>query len=379
MATVSVVDASSPLGTATVLVGAYSGPGGVHLAAGAEAIDASLGGQLLAGYRAAGGNGQPDEVIKIATLGLAGFPLVIVTGLGPAADPAEPGAGRERLRRAVAAGIRAVSATARVRVCVQPADPADQLAIAALAQGAKLGSYRFLEYKTKTVAIALKTIEVAVARPDRAVTAAVRRALIIAEAIMMARDLVNTPPNDLYPQSFATEIERRSAGVSVELEVLAEDELARQGYLGLLAVGGGSVRAPRLVRLSYRPARPRARVALVGQGTTFNAGGLNLKTVQMSWTKSDLAGAAAAAAAVIAAARMKLPVEVTATMPMAENLPSGTSYRPSDIVTLRGGRTVEVSDTDASGRLTVAEAIGRGWRSDRGSSPRWVSRPSGTG
>jgi leucyl aminopeptidase len=135
--------------------------------------------------------------------------------------------------------------------------------------------------------------------------------------------------------------------------------LARQGYRGILAAGRGSVHGPRVVRLSYRPARPRARVALVGEGTTFNSGGLSLKTTQMSATKADMAGAAAATLSVLAAAARKLAVEVTATLPLIENLPSGTAYRPSDIVSLRGGRTVEVTDTDACGRIGVAEAIGR--------------------
>ncbi len=127
----------------------------------------------------------------------------------------------------------------------------------------------------------------------------------------------------------------------------------------MLGVGQGSRRRPRLLRISYRPAKPVAHVALVGKGITFDSGGLNLKTAAMSWMKSDMGGAAAVIAATVALARLEVPVSVTATVPMAENMPSGSSYRPSDILTLRDGSTVEVADTDAEGRLILADAITR--------------------
>jgi len=128
---------------------------------------------------------------------------------------------------------------------------------------------------------------------------------------------------------------------------------------GILAVGSGSTRLPRLVRITYRPARPKARIALVGKGITFDSGGLNIKTANMAAMTSDMAGAAAVIASVVAAAALKLPVEVIATVPMAENMPSGSAYRPSDVLRMRNGSTVEVSDTDAEGRLVLADAICR--------------------
>jgi leucyl aminopeptidase len=145
----------------------------------------------------------------------------------------------------------------------------------------------------------------------------------------------------------------------LEVEVLDERALRRGGFGAILAVGSGSARPPRLVRLHYRPARPRARIALVGKGITFDSGGLNLKTANLTWMKSDMGGAAAVLTSTVAAAALKLPVEVIATVPMAENMPSGSAYRPSDVITMRNGRTVEVADTDAEGRLVLADAIAR--------------------
>jgi leucyl aminopeptidase len=358
MPSVSVVDAARPIGTATVVVGAHSGPTGPRLAAGSEAVNAALSGRLLSAYRSAGGSGQPDEVIKIPTLGLAAFPLVVVTGLGPVRPAA--GMAAERVRRAVAAAVRAVPASDRIRVCLGDrtlTDPAEL--ISATAIGADLGRYRFAGYKSGPTRPKAAVVEISTSAPDRTTTAALRRALIITQAVAATRDLVNTAPNELYPASLAHELTQLAAGLPIEVEVLDERALARAGFQGLLAVGRGSSRGPRLVRLHYRPARAQARVALVGEGTTFNSGGLNLKTTQMSWTKADMAGAASMATALIAAARRRLPVEIVATLPLVENLPSGTSYRPSDVVTLHGGRTVEVTDTEASGRIIIAEAIGR--------------------
>jgi leucyl aminopeptidase len=150
----------------------------------------------------------------------------------------------------------------------------------------------------------------------------------------------------------------------VTAEVLDERALRRGKYGGILAVGAGSARQPRLVRLTYRPKSAAAKVALVGKGITFDSGGLNIKTSNMGWMKSDMGGAAAALASVLAAAALKLPVEVTATAPMAENMPSGTAYRPSDVLTMRSGRTVEVDNTDAEGRLILADGIARAVEDD---------------
>ncbi len=360
MPSVSVVAAAKPIGSAVVVVGAYSGRAGdpgAFLAPGAEAVDSALSGRLLSAYRSAGGSGQAEEIVKIPTLGLADFPLIVVAGLG-IADSSGPRSPAEQIGRAVATAIRALPPQARVRICIgADQDPAELVATAAL--GAILGGYRFTGYKSAAPRPGRGAVEIGLGTPDSSARSALRRANVLGWAVTATRDLVNTPPNDLYPESFAQHLQELAEGLPVEVEILEERALRRQGFGGLLAVGRGSVRSPRLVRLTYRPARATSRVALVGEGTTYNSGGLNLKTTPMSWAKADMAGAAAVATALLAAARRRLPIEIVATLPMAENLPSGTAYRPSDVVTIWGGRTVEVTDTEASGRLTVAEAIGR--------------------
>ena len=230
--------------------------------------------------------------------------------------------------------------------------------MAAICEGALLGAYRFTRYKTGGRPNALRRVDIAVAnRPRPAPRPPIRRSRIVAEAVNDTRDLVNTPANDLNPVTFAEYAREHGEAAGLTVEVLDERALRRGRYGGILAVGGGSHTPPRLVRLSYAPARPRAHVALVGKGITFDTGGLDLKTAGMGEMKSDMAGAAAVISSVIAAARLKLPIAVTATVPMAENAVSGSAYRPSDIIVMHDGRTVEVDNTDAEGRLILADAI----------------------
>ena len=352
MPTVSLVDARSAFSNAAVVIGAFKDSSGPVLAPGSEPVDAALGGRVLDALRAVGATGAAEEVTKIPTLGLAGFPLVVVAGLGAAEDGTLDA---EQARRAAGAALRAISGQARVRIALGDDDLAP-----AVAEGALLGGYRFTAYKSKQPDITLKRIDLAVSQPrDARVRAGLRRARAVADGVLLVRELVNTPPNDLYPDSFAKRARTAGEAAGLDVEVLDERALKRGGFGGILAVGAGSARPPRLVRLAYRPARPRARIALVGKGITFDSGGLNIKLANMAWMKSDMGGAAAVIAAVIAAARLRLPVEIVATVPMAENLPSGSSYRPSDVLTLRGGTTVEVGDTDAEGRLVLADAIVR--------------------
>ena len=193
----------------------------------------------------------------------------------------------------------------------------------------------------------------------------------VAGAAAMAREWVNIPANLLYPATFADEVRRRwSEAPRSRLEVLDEEELRKGGYGGLLAVGGGSSRPPRLVRLSYRPRGAKAHLALVGKGITFDTGGLNLKPGDSMYTmKCDMAGAAAVLAATHAIAQLGLKVKVTAYGAMAENMPSDTAYRPSDVLTIYGGTTVENGNSDAEGRLVMADALARATRTR----PTWSS------
>jgi leucyl aminopeptidase len=343
MPSVSVVAPTAAIKADAVVVGVRSTKDGPRLAPGAEPVDAALGGRLGDALRALGAKGEADEVVKIATLGRADFPLVVGVGLGK-----DPGDG-EAARRAVGAALRALTAHRRVHLAIDA--PAG-----ALTEGALLGAYAFTVYKSRPPKPALRTVTIAAPASARA---EVRRAVVVAEAVTLTRDLVNTPPNDLYPQTFAERAAALAGERGLTVEILDEKALRRGKYGAILGVGQGSARPPRLVRISYRPAKSRAHVALVGKGITFDSGGLNLKTANLTWMKSDMGGAAAVIASTLALAALKVPVSVTATVPMAENMPSGTAYRPSDILTMRDGSTVEVADTDAEGRLVLADAITR--------------------
>ena len=183
---------------------------------------------------------------------------------------------------------------------------------------------------------------------------------IIAAAVAQARDWINTPPNLLFPESFAEAGKKLLADHKVAVEILDEKALAKGGYGGLLAVGGGSSRAPRLLRLAWAPKGAKFHLALVGKGITFDSGGLDIKPAgQMAAMTSDMSGAAAVIAATWAIAALGLPITVTTYAAMAENLPSGSAYRSSDVLTMFDGSTVENGNTDAEGRLVMADALGR--------------------
>jgi leucyl aminopeptidase len=353
MISVSLIDGTAPLTADVIVVATVSTGDGVALADGAAGVDAALGGVLLPALRAVEATGGADEAIKIPTLGKGGAPLIVAAGLGRAApgtlDP-------EAVRRAVGTALRGLQSAKRVAVAIGTGTDPDL--VGAISDGALLGAYRFTRYKPSAEQNALRRVDIAVTDPAHAAAkAAIRRSRIIAEAVNNTRDLVNTPANHLNPVTFAGYARERGEAAGLAVEVLDERALARGRYGGILAVGGGSGTPPRLVRLSYAPARPRASVALVGKGITFDTGGLDLKHVGMGDMKSDMAGAAAVIESVIAAARLRLPIAVTATVPMAENAVSGSSYRPSDILVMHDGRTVEVDNTDAEGRLILADAI----------------------
>ncbi|MFN2517461.1 MAG: leucyl aminopeptidase [Jatrophihabitantaceae bacterium] len=345
MTVVSLVDPSASIAADAVVVGVLCGSDGPRLAPGAKVVDAALGKRLAAALKAAGATGKPDEVVKIPTLGLAPFALVVASGLGT------DGGQSEQVRRGVGAALRVLTEHKHVHIAI--AGPVD-----AVAEGAPLGSYAFTRYKSSATEPTLRKITIATP-PSAGGPAALRRARIVAGAVIATRDLVNTPPNDLYPETFAARASQLAATQRLAVEVLDPPALAKGNFGGVLAVGSGSTRLPRLVRITYRPPRSKARIALVGKGVTFDSGGLNIKTANMAAMTSDMGGAAAVIASTVAVAAMKLPVEIIATVPMVENMPSGSAYRPSDVLRMRNGQTVEVSDTDAEGRLILADAICR--------------------
>jgi leucyl aminopeptidase len=239
--------------------------------------------------------------------------------------------------------------------------------VAAVVEGTVLAAYRFQRHKSAPEpALEAATLLVG---GDRAVAAAgpvLRRAEVAARATLAARDLVNEPASRINPATLAAEAVRLARSAGLEHEVLTGPALRRGRFGAVVAVGGGSATGPRLVRLRYRPGAgspsrgPSARrhVALVGKGVTFDTGGLDLKRgASMDGMKDDMAGAAAILAAVAAAAELELPTAVTAVLPLVENMPGGSAMRPGDVVTARNGVTVEVTNTDAEGRLILADGL----------------------
>ncbi|MGV9767791.1 leucyl aminopeptidase [Micromonospora tulbaghiae] len=335
------------------------------LASGGESIAAAFDGKLTETLALLGATGGPGEVIKLATLGTVTAPLVVAVGLGPEPSGAAPAP--ESLRRAAGAAVRALAGAPRVALALPLPDDADApAALRAVAEGALLGGYRFAGYKTKPQPARREPVgEVLVAVPDAAdatAQAEIARAQAVAGAVRTSRDWVNTAPNELRPPAFADVVSAAAREAGLEVEVLDEAALAAGGYGGILAVGQGSEAPPRLVKLTYTPdgGGNGKRVALVGKGITFDTGGISIKPAQGMWEmKSDMAGAAAVGAAMLAVAALKPSVTVTGYLPMAENMPSGTSYRPGDVISMFNGKKVEVLNTDAEGRMVLADAMAR--------------------
>ncbi len=300
--------------------------------------------------------GAKSDEGKTVILPAAGDgPRLLVAGLG--SDEPTP----EGLRRVAGAAVRQAGGLAEeASLSIALALPAeDPETLQAVLEGALLGSYRYQPISAKTQHPQIDQLTV-INDAKAGGSELVDRARTIAEAVAQARDWVNLPPNLLYPDSLAEDARALVRDARVSVEVLDEKALLKGGYGGILGVGGGSSRPPRLVRFGYTPRGAKAHLALVGKGITFDSGGLNLKPGDGMYTmKSDMAGAAAVLTAVSAIARLGLRVTVTGYASLAENLPSDTSYRPSDVLTMYGGKTVENGNTDAEGRLVMADAIVR--------------------
>lgn len=186
------------------------------------------------------------------------------------------------------------------------------------------------------------------------------RAEKVANGVILARSLVNTPPNLLFPESFAAVCSEVAKDLNLEVEILDDTQLIDQGFGGISGVGQGSSRGPRLVRLTHKPAGATGtpKVALVGKGVTFDTGGISIKPAAgMEKMTMDMGGAAAVVGTIATIAALEVDTHVVAYIPMAENMPSATAYRPGDVLTMYGGKTVEVLNTDAEGRLLLADAL----------------------
>ena len=322
-------------------------------------LDAEAVGEIEVALQSLDAKGGTEQVTRVPAPSL---PVASVLAVGLGKDCEEWPS--DLIRRAAGVAARSLNGTEAVITTLSDID------LEAAIEGLILGAYRFSDFRSDKTAPKDKGLReiTALAADTKAKTkASAQRAAAIATAVATARDLVNTPPSHLYPAEFAKRAKALGEAAGLEVEVLNEKDLDKDGYGGVTGVGKGSSRPPRLVRLAHRGAKNKKakKVALVGKGITFDTGGISIKpAANMHHMTSDMGGAAAVIATVVLAAQQKLPIDVIATVPMAENMPSATAQRPGDVLTQYGGITVEVLNTDAEGRLILADAIVRACEDD---------------
>ena len=337
--------------TDVVVIGVVSTRKGLVAAPGGEAVASAYGRKLAPMLSTLGFTGKPGESAKIPTGGLVKAPLLIVVGLGE-----EARLDADAVRRAAGVAARAVANAASVTLALPAADAAH---VRAVTEGYLLGGYTFSVYKS--AASSDEPGEVVVlsdAARDEAAREAFETAQVVSVAVRRTRDWVNTPPADLTPAAFADAVSAAAKHHKVTVTVMDEEELARDGFGGVIGVGQGSANPPRLVKLTYQPHGAKTHLGLVGKGITYDSGGLTIKPGKsMQTMKSDMAGGAAVVNATLAIAELGLPIAVSTWVPMAENMVSGSATRPGDVLTMYGGKTVEVLNTDAEGRLILGDAL----------------------
>jgi leucyl aminopeptidase len=312
--------------------------------------------EIEAGLRALNATGAVEQVNRLVVPSLPAA-SVLTIGLGKPRDEWP----EDLIRRAAGTAARSLGSAETAVTTLAALD------LHAAVEGLILGSYRFTEFRTdKTAPKDPGLRKVTVLSSAKNAKAQAAHAAAVATAVATARDFVNTPPSHLFPAEFAKRAKALGESVGLEVEVLDDKALQKQGYGGVIGVGKGSSRLPRLVRLTHHGSRlakkPKQakKVALIGKGITFDTGGISIKpAASMHYMTSDMGGAAAVIATVVLAAQRELPIDVIATVPMAENMPSSTAQRPGDVLTQYGGTTVEVLNTDAEGRLILADAIAR--------------------
>ncbi len=348
-----------------VVIGIVQDDKAPRVAPGGEDVAKAYGRKFQPLLATLGVKGKAGEVHKVPTGGTISSPLLVLVGLGSDPDA-------EAHRRAAGVAARAVTNASSVALGLPAQDAAE---VRAATEGYLLGSYTYTAYKASSSEEDEPAGTVTVLSPaarQKEVTRAFEEAQVVATAVAATRDWVNTPPGDLTPPAFADAVSAavKAAGKGrgapkLTLKVHDETALAELGCGGILGVGAGSAAPPRLVELTYAPRGAKTHLALVGKGITFDSGGLSIKPAQgMNTMKCDMAGAAAVVQATLAIATLGLPIKVSCFAPMAENMVSGSATRPGDVLTMYGGKTVEVLNTDAEGRLVLADALVRATEQD---------------
>ncbi len=343
-----------------VVVGVTTSKKGPSVVAGAQDVADAYGRKFRPLLQTLGFTGKAGETVKIPTAGTISSPLLVLVGLGDEAK-----ADANAVRRAAGVAARSVTNAASVAVAL-PADTPEL--VRAVTEGLVLGAYRFDTYKKDSAEDAKQpgdwVVLSSIARQGEA-TAAFERAQLLAAGVNAAREWVNLPANDLNPPTMADaivaqhkEVTKGRGAPKIDIQVWDEKQLADEGCGGILGVGGGSASPPRMVKLTWAPEGATKHVAIIGKGITYDSGGYTIKPpASMLHMKEDMAGAAAAVQAIFLIAQLGLPIAVTTYAPMAENMISGAAMRPGDVLTMRGGTTVEMTNTDAEGRLIMADAL----------------------
>jgi leucyl aminopeptidase len=326
---------------------------------GVQEVAEALGSDLMATLAEHRVQGKVGDVFLVPSLGRIKAKAVLLVGMGPRGE-----VDADAVRRGAIKAGRSGSKFDTIASTLHQACPDPEEGAHAFAEGVVLGAYRFDRYKERPLDEGsqhkpqLKKV-VALADGDaRALRAGLRRGQIYGEAANWARDLVNTPALDATPDFLAREAKKMAAFQGLECKIWTKAELVKGGFGGIVGVGSGSVNEPRLIELRYKGGGTGAPIAVTGKGVTFDSGGLNLKDAQgMEPEKSDMSGAAAALAVMRAIGQLKPKVNVIAAIPTAENMPGGSAIRPGDVLRHRGGKTSEVLNTDAEGRLILADAL----------------------
>jgi leucyl aminopeptidase len=304
------------------------------------------------------------RLVELGFEGKVAQTLVLPTAAGPTMIAVGVGSKRERtpaaFRNAAAALARAVGKRASLATSLADVDGAGRAGAQAVVEGLVLASYRFTAHKSERAQSGLSRVVLTVgANHEAAVRSGVQRGQVTADAVVLARDLANTPPAYLTASDMADRAEEIAARCGLDVEVFGIEELERMGCGGMLGVNQGSVEPPRLVKLVYTPRNPSGHVALVGKGVMYDSGGLSLKPsdgmhVMM---KMDMSGAAAVLATMSTLKALRCRTKVTAFLCCTDNLPSGSAYKLGDVLTFRNNKTAEIHNTDAEGRLVLADGL----------------------
>ena len=311
-------------------------------------VDKAMGGALSEHAKDEDFRGRSGTVLKVPVRGRLGAKWVALVGLGD-------GRGDPRLLAATATGLAKKQRSVAIAV-----GKADDRTVRHAAEGAVLGAYRYTEYLTgsRRPTGGAKSAQLLVDDAGAEARAAVADGVAVAEATNVARDLVNAPPNDLNPVTLADRCKAAAKDAGVACTIWNKARIEKEGMNLFLAVNRGSAIEPRMIHLTHKPAKPKARVAFVGKGLTFDAGGLCIKpAASMVDMKCDMGGAATTIGVVLAAAQLDLPIEVHGLIGSTENMTGAAAYRPGDVFTSLEGKTVEIINTDAEGRLVLADVL----------------------